>query len=184
MTLMPVSKISVVGCSSSKVGASRWIGQRSSAFDLLALVDHVAEDVEDPAERRVADRNADRRARVLDVHAARKAVGGVHGDRAHAVVAEVLLHLGDQVESGPPLLLRHLDSKCVVDRGEAPVEDGVDDDALDLDDLAVFFSAMNPPVACRVKSNQAIQRRTLLLDEALGGLAGNSVGRRLPACFV
>src|SRR3954469_13891719 len=32
MTLMPVSKTSVVGCSSSKVGASRWIGQRSSAW--------------------------------------------------------------------------------------------------------------------------------------------------------
>ena len=28
--------------------------------------------------------------------AAREAVGGVHGDRAHAVVAEVLLHLADE----------------------------------------------------------------------------------------
>ena len=59
-----------------------------------------------------------------------------HGDRANAVVPEVLLDLGDQVEGSSPLLLRHLDAKRVVDGGEAPVKDGVDDDALDLDDLA------------------------------------------------
>ena len=31
ITLMPVSKISIVGCSSSKAGGSRWIGQRSAS---------------------------------------------------------------------------------------------------------------------------------------------------------
>ena len=105
-------------------------------LDLVALVDDIAENVEDTAEGRVADRNADRRARVLDVHAAGEPVGGVHGDRTDAVVAEVLLDLGDQVEGGSPLLLRHRDAERVVDGREAPVKDGVDDDALDLDDLA------------------------------------------------
>ena len=40
--------------------------------------------------------------------------------------------------------------------GEAPVKDGVDDDALDLDDLArALVSHESPPVACRDQSNQA-----------------------------
>ena len=61
------------------------------------LVDRVAEHVPDPAQRDVADGNRDRAAGVDDLGAARETVGGVHGDRADAVVAEVLLHLGDQL---------------------------------------------------------------------------------------
>ena len=60
------------------------------------LVDRVAEHVPDAAERHLADRHRDRRAGVDHVGAAREAVGRVHRDRADAVVAEVLLHLGDQ----------------------------------------------------------------------------------------
>ena len=56
MTLMPVSNISVVGVRSSTVGASRWIGQRSSSSTGVAEVDRLAEQVEDAAERRLADR--------------------------------------------------------------------------------------------------------------------------------
>ncbi len=62
-----------------------------------ALVDGVAEHVEEAAERRArrpAPRSG-RRCRVT-VRAAGEAVGGVEGDRADAVVAQVLLHLGDQ----------------------------------------------------------------------------------------
>src|SRR4029079_2610319 len=105
-------------------------------LDVVPLVDDVAENVEDPAEGRIADRNADRRARVLDVHAAGEPVGGVHGHRTDAVVAEVLLDLGDQVEGGSPLLLRHRNADRVVDGRKPSVKDGVDDDSLDLDDLA------------------------------------------------
>ena len=90
---MPVSNISVVGVRSSTVGAERWIGQRSLTSIGVALVDRLAEQVEDAPERDVADRHRDRAAGVDDLHAAREAVGRVHGDRAHAVVAEVLLHL-------------------------------------------------------------------------------------------
>jgi hypothetical protein len=48
----------------------------------------------------------------------------------------VLLDLCDQVEGLPAFLLRHLDAERVVDGGKASMEDGVDDDALDFDDLA------------------------------------------------
>ena len=116
MTLMPVSSSSVVGERSVNAGGSRWIGQRSSAVDLLvAAVDRLAEHVEEPAERRLADRHGDRRAGVDDVDAARDAVGGVHGDRADAVVAEVLLHLRDQVDRRAPVLLGELDPERGVD---------------------------------------------------------------------
>ena len=68
---------------------------------LLAVVDRVAEHVPEPAERLLADRDGDRRAGVDHVDAAREAVGRVHRDRADAVVAEVLLHLRDQVALSP-----------------------------------------------------------------------------------
>ena len=64
--------------------------------DVAALVDRVAEHVEDAAEGHLADGHRDRPARVGDRRAARQAVRGVEGDRAHAVVAQVLLDLGDQ----------------------------------------------------------------------------------------
>ena len=50
----------------------------------------------------LADRHGDRAARVDDLHPAREPVGRVHGDRAHAVVAEVLLHLRDQLDGPIP----------------------------------------------------------------------------------
>ena len=92
-TLMPVSNISVVGVRFSTFGAGRWIGQRSSYSTSPDEVDRLAEQVEDPAQRALADGHGDRAAGVGDLHAARQAVGGVHRDAAHAVVAEVLLDL-------------------------------------------------------------------------------------------
>ena len=65
-------------------------------LDRLAEVDRLAEQVEDAAQRRLPDRDGDRAAGVDDLGAARKAVRRVHRDRAHAVVAEVLLHLADE----------------------------------------------------------------------------------------
>ena len=96
---MPVSKISIVGCSESNDGGSRWIGQRSaSAASSSPWSIGLAEHVPEPAERLLADRDGDRRAGVDHVDAARDAVRRVHRDRADAVVAEVLLHLCDQVD--------------------------------------------------------------------------------------
>ena len=128
---MPVSKISTFGVRSLKAGGSRWIDQRSASFGAGLLVDGLAEHVPDAAERDVADGHRDRPAGVDDVGAARDPVRRVHRDRAHAVVAEVLLHLCDQVAA-----VRARDAQRRVDRGQAVREDGVDDDALDLEQLA------------------------------------------------
>src|SRR3954470_17805007 len=65
--------------------------------ELVALVDRVAEQVEDAAERDVAQRHRDRAAGVDDLGAALEPVRRVHGDGADAVVAQVLLHLDDQL---------------------------------------------------------------------------------------
>jgi len=94
------------------LGAGRWIGQ-----------------VEDPAEGRVADRHRDRPAGVDHLVAALQAVGRVHGDRAHAVVAEVLLHLADQLTGFAVAVAAHLDLHRGVDLRQLVGEYRVDDDA-------------------------------------------------------
>ena len=135
MTLIPVSKISTVGSSSSKRGSGP-VDRPAVGLDAACIVDRLTEDVEDPAEGDLADRHRDRRAGVLHLGAARDAVGRVHRHRAHTVVSEVLLHLGDEEAGGALVGLGELDSQRVVDGGQLAVEDGVDDDALDLDDPA------------------------------------------------
>ena len=120
--------------------------------ELLAMVDRVAEHVPEPAERLLADRDGDRRAGVDHVDAARDAVGGVHRDRADTVVAEVLLHLCDQVA----FAVRALDLERGVDLGQPVREDGVDHDAANLDDLAdvlavVLVRHVSPGEVVRVR---------------------------------
>ena len=135
MTLIPVSKVSIFGERSRNAGGSRWIDQRSiSVGDRFELVDRLADDVPEPPQRRRTDGDGDRASRIDADGAARKAVGRVHGDRADAVVTEMLLHLCD--ERARRVTLGDLDLECRVDLGELVGEDGVDDDALDLDDPA------------------------------------------------
>ena len=98
----------------------------------LALVDRLAEQVEDPAERDLADRDRDRSAGVDHLHAPREAVGRVHRDRADAVVPEVLLDLEDE----QAVAVCAGDRDRVVDVRDAIGEHGVDHDALDLLDPA------------------------------------------------
>ena len=62
-------------------------------------VDRLAEHVEHAAERLRPDRHRDRRAEVDDLHAALHAVGRLHRDGAHAVLADVLLHLARRCRS-------------------------------------------------------------------------------------
>ena len=94
------------------------------------LVDRLADHVPEPPERHLADRHRDRPSEVDDVGASREAVRRVHGDRADAVVAEVLLYLGDQVVAVQG------DAECAVDLRQLVREERVDDDALDLDQRA------------------------------------------------
>ena len=90
--------------------------------------------------RRPAPRSA---RRVDDVAAAREAVGRVHRDGADAVVAEMLLHLGHELAA-----VGARDAQRRVDLGQLVREDGVDDDALDLDQLAdVLASAVRGHVS-------------------------------------
>ena len=126
---MPVSKISIFGRQLAE--------RRRVAVDRPALarrrslaVDRVADHVPDAAERLVSDRDRDRRARVDDLRAAREPVGRVHRDCADAIVAEMLLDLGDQ------LTVVGGDAESAVDVGQPVREDGVEDDAFDLDDAA------------------------------------------------
>jgi hypothetical protein len=104
--------------------------------DRRALVHRLAEHVQDAAERRRTDRHRDRAAGVADFHAAHHRVGGGHGDGAHLVAADVLLHLGDDADVAARVGLR-VDLERVVQLGEVlrlelHVEHGPDD----LHDLA------------------------------------------------
>jgi len=101
-------------------------------LDRSEAVDGGADEIEDAAERPLADRHGDRAAGVDDLHAAGQAVRGVHGDRADAIVAEVLLHLRDQLSRAA--VLGDLDAERVKDLGQPVREHGVEHDALDLDD--------------------------------------------------
>ena len=163
-TFRPVSKISMLGERSWNLGGSRWIDQRSTsspAGGLLSTGSPITFQM--PAQRRVADRHGDRGAGVDHVDSAREAVRRVHRDRAHAVVAQVLLHLGDQRPGGAAVGARHLDREGVVDLGQLAGEDGVDHDALDLDDLAdVLLRVLGhvAPRALRVSASGKQQART------------------------
>ena len=93
--------------------------------DGATLVDRLADDVEDAAERLRADGHADLRAGVGDGLAAGQTLGGVHRDRANGVLAKML---GD-LEHEPVAVIvgfeRRQNGGQVV--GEMHVDDGTDD---------------------------------------------------------
>ena len=76
------------------------MGQRSVARDgPIREVDRLAEHVEHASERPGADRHRNRRTGIERVHAALQAVGRLHRHRAHAALAEMLLHFADDVDA-------------------------------------------------------------------------------------
>ena len=105
-------------------------------------IDRLAEHVHHPAERAGTDRHLNRAAEIGRLHAALHAVGRLHRDRAHPVLAEVLLHLDDDVDRAGQFRVLGDDPQGVVDfRKVARLELDVDDGADHLDDLAdVLFS--------------------------------------------
>jgi hypothetical protein len=130
MTLMPVTRIALSVDWSTNSGASAWIGGQLG-IDRAALVDRLADDVEDAAERLRADGNADLRAGVGDGLAAGQALGRVHRDRADGVLAEMLGDFEDQAVAVIVGLERRKDR-----RQHAAIERNVDDGADHLADAA------------------------------------------------
>ena len=140
---MPVSNISVVGVRSVE---QRCLLVDAAPLDVrghrLTEVDRLTQQVEDPPQRHLADGHGDRRAGVNHLEPSREAIGRVHRDGPHTIVAEVLLDLaheqlllGAGADAGRLLLLaarRAHDRDRVVDLGQALVEHGLDHDALDL----------------------------------------------------
>ena len=98
MTLTPVSNISaVVACSSN---SGRQAVNRHALFVLhrAKLVHGLADHVHHAAERASAHGHRNRSALVDGLHPAHHAVGGFHGDAAHAAFAQVLLHFENDVD--------------------------------------------------------------------------------------
>ena len=84
----------------------------------VRIIDRFAKDVEDAAQGSRAHRHLNRVSLVGRLHAALHAVGGLHGDGADAVLAEMLLDFDDDIEvGGAALALRH-DAQRVVDVGQ------------------------------------------------------------------
>ena len=125
----------------------------------FALVDGLAQQVEQPAQSGLAHGHGDGLAGVDHFHAAGEAVGGVHGHRAHLVVAQVLLHFGDQVD--PARRGLDVDLEGVVDGrqrlGELHIEHRPDD----LYDLAfvhrLFVSSLGWSVTASSLSGQRVR---------------------------
>ena len=87
-----------LGTSSSNAGGSRWIGQRSVPSGGAGLPSTGSPMTFKMRPRSSAPTGTEIGAPVSRrVHPADEAVGRVHRDRADAVVAEVLLHLRDQI---------------------------------------------------------------------------------------
>jgi hypothetical protein len=101
------------------------------------FVDRFADDVHDAPERRRTDRYADWAAGVDDLGAAHQTFGGVHGDRAHGVFAEMLRHLEHKANllAGARVDVGGLE--CVQDRGQLALELDVDDGADHLGEAAL-----------------------------------------------
>ena len=105
------------------------VGEQVAA-DRAALVDRLADDVHDAAERHRADGHADLAAGGGDALAAGQALGRVHGDRADEVLAEMLGDLEDEAVAIIVGLERG------EDRRKLALERDVDDRADDLRDRA------------------------------------------------
>ena len=67
-----------------------WVRRRK--LNRALLVDRIADDVHDTAQCPAANGNRNRSAGVYRLHAADKAVGRLHGNRANAAFAQVLLN--------------------------------------------------------------------------------------------
>ena len=65
-------------------------------FDRTQFVHRLADDIDDAAKARLADRHRDRSAGIPDQLAADKAFGNIHRDTAHRIFPKMLRHFQDQ----------------------------------------------------------------------------------------
>ena len=116
-------------------------------LDRAGFVDRLADHVHDAAERSGADRNHDRRAGVGDFLAAHQAFGGVHGDGAHRVFAQMLRHFEHQAVAVVGGFQRVQDLRQMA--FELHVDDGADDLGDAANELAeVFAMRLSSPCLC------------------------------------
>ena len=126
------------------------------------LVHGLAEDIHHPPQRAAAHRNLYRTARVFDRHAADHAVRRFHRDGAHAVLPEMLSHLGGDIDLDPPGLAVCLDPQGIVDRGKLPLPElHIEHRPDHLDDLSFpCHSGLLPrPALSRVRGSRPAPRR-------------------------
>src|SRR5438270_920028 len=90
--------LSMNSSTSDDLPASAPSSRKYSAVVRAAVVDQVAEQVEHPAQRLLADRDGDRSAGVDHVHAPAEAVGGPEGDGPDLAAADVAGHLAGQAD--------------------------------------------------------------------------------------
>ncbi len=76
-------------------------------------VDGLADNVQHPPQRSLADRNRNRDTRIPHGHIAHQSLGRVHGDRPYLVLSEVLRNLQNQ-----PLAIFSIDFERIQDRGQ------------------------------------------------------------------
>src|SRR6266852_160140 len=107
------------------------------AGERTELVDRLAENVHHAAERGAADGDGDAVAGIHGFHTADQAFGGLHGDRAHAAFAEMLLDFGGDVDGLGHVEAVAGDTHRVVNRGEMTrFKLNVQHRSDDLDDVA------------------------------------------------
>jgi hypothetical protein len=127
-----------------KVGSRRVDGGAPLGADRPALVDRVADHVDDPPQRLAPHRHHDRAAGVDHLGAAHEPLGRVHRHRAHGILAEVLRHLQHQAVATVVGLDR------AEDRRQLAVEPHVDHGADDLRNPAdVVFHARAPGLTAK-----------------------------------
>jgi len=90
-------------------------GPSLRGLDRRPAVHGFADDVEDAAQHFLPDGGGDVGARIPHFGAAHEAVGALHGDGAHGVLAQVQGDLADEVAAVPTR-----DSECLVDGGQLP----------------------------------------------------------------
>ncbi len=101
---MPVSNNSVLVDRSVSGGRFAMNRPVIVGVDGAAAVDRVADQIEHPAEGRLADRHLDGAAGVEAFLAANHAVGAAQRHAADAAAAKVLLHFADEVHLDPLVL--------------------------------------------------------------------------------